>query len=228
MRVLAVTHGPLVRPELFGDVVGEEGHELVEWALPTQGPPAGGFDAVIVFGGRMNVGEEDEHPWLRDEYELVRGWVGTGTPLLGVCLGGQTLAHAAGGRVRRAPDWKAGFYDVELTEAGKADPVLGVLPARFEALLANAYEFEPPPAAVSLARTSAQHQGFRLGERAWGIQFHPEVRRDQVLAWWSDGRELPAPLTQLADELDAKLPAWHELGRRLCRGFLAAAEHQPR
>src|SRR4051794_34889164 len=101
MRVLAVTHGPLVRSELFGEVVREEGHELVEWEIPTQGPPPDGFDAVMVFGGRMNVGEEEKHPWLEDEYELLRGWIAQEKPLLTVCLGGQTLAHATGGTIGR-------------------------------------------------------------------------------------------------------------------------------
>ncbi len=223
MRVLALVHGPLVRSELFGDAVREAGHELVEWELPTQGPPPSGFDAVLVFGGRMNVGEEAEHPWLRDEYELLRAFVAAGTPLFAVCLGGQTLAHATGGRVGRAPRWQAGFYEVALTDEGRRDPVLGVLPDRFEALLANAYAFEPSPAAVRLAATADQQQAFRVGERAWGVQFHPEARKEQVLAWWSDGRELPRPLPELAAELDAKLPAWQALGRRLVEAFLAEA-----
>src|SRR3954451_17284264 len=56
MRVLALTHGPLVRAENFGEIVRRQGHELVEWELPAQGlPPDDGFDAVMVFGGRMNV-----------------------------------------------------------------------------------------------------------------------------------------------------------------------------
>jgi len=132
VRVLALTHGPRVRSERFGEIVREEGHELVEWELPTQGAPPDGFDAVMVFGGRMNVGEEADNPWLDDEYELLRGWVAAELPLLGVCLGGQTLAHAAGGRVGRAPQWKAGFYEVTLTDEGRDDPVLGVLPPRFD------------------------------------------------------------------------------------------------
>lgn len=218
-----MTHGPRVRSELFGDVIREQGHELVEWELPTQGPPPDGFDAVIVFGGRMNVGEEDENPWLLDEYELMRAWVADETPLLGVCLGGQTLAHATGGSTHRGPRWHAGFYEVALTDDGKNDPVLGVLPERFEALLANAYEFEPPPYATRLAELPGQQQGFRVGPRAWGIQFHPEARKEQVLTWWSDGRKLPRPLPELADELDAKLPAWHELGRKVCLAFLSEA-----
>jgi len=223
MRILALVHGPRVRPELFGDVARDEGHDVVEWEIPTQGPPPDGFDAVMVFGGRMNVGEEDANPWLRDEYELHRAWVAEEKPLLGVCLGAQTLAHATGGRVGRAPRWHAGFYDVSLNEGGRDDPVIGVLPERFEALLANAYQFEPPPEAARLAATADQQQAFRVGRRAWGVQFHPEARKDQVVAWWSDGRELPRPLPVLSDELDARLPAWHELGRKLCLAFLRAA-----
>jgi GMP synthase-like glutamine amidotransferase len=224
MRILALTHGPLVRPELFGDVAREEGNEVVEWELPVQGrPPLNGFDAVMVFGGRMNVGEEAVYPWLEDEYELLRAWVADEKPLLGVCLGAQTLAHATGGRVGRAPEWKAGFYDVALTDAGREDLVIGVLPARFQALLANAFEFDPAPAAERLATTDAQQQAFRIGRRAWGVQFHPEARLDQVLAWWSDGRPLPRPLPELTKDLESRLPAWHELGRTLCRAFLAAA-----
>jgi GMP synthase (glutamine-hydrolysing) len=223
VRVLALNHGPRVRSELFGDIVRDEGHDLVEWELPKQGPPPDGFDAVMVFGGRMNVGEETDNPWLEDEYELLRGWVAAETPLLGVCLGAQTLAHATGGRVSRAPQWQAGFYELELSEDGRNDPVLGVLPARFEALLAHAYECEPPADAVRLAAMAGQQQAFRVGRRAWGVQFHPEARKEQVVSWWSDGRALPRPLPELTSELDAKLPLWHEHGRKVCLAFLQAA-----
>jgi GMP synthase (glutamine-hydrolysing) len=223
MRVLAVTHGPLVRPELFADVLAEEGHELVEWEIATRGtPPPEGYDAVMVFGGRQNVGEELEHPWLRSEYASLRRWLDGGTPLLGVCLGAQTLAHALGARVGAVEPPLAGFYETELTAAGENDPVLGVLPQRFDALNANGYAFEVPAAAVELARGPVV-QAFRVG-RAWGVQFHPEVRGEQVLRWFSaDGRRLPKPLAELERDLDEKLPAWQEHGRRLCRAFLRAA-----
>jgi GMP synthase-like glutamine amidotransferase len=226
MRVLSLTHGPTVRSELWGDVVREDGHELVEWDLPVQGAPPAGADAVLVFGGHQNVGEELRHPWLHDEYELLRRWVADGTPLFGICLGGQTLAHAGGGTVAQAPALLAGFYETELTEEGAADPVLGVLPRRFEALNANGYAFTVPAGAAVLARGPVP-QAFRIGERAWGVQFHPEARRDQVAGWWraalEEGSTLPAPLDRLEEELARKLPAWQELGRRLCRAFLAAA-----
>ena len=78
---------------------------------------------MIVFGGDQNVGEEVEYPWLHEEYEALRRWVDEGTPLLGVCLGAQTLAHALGGvvdRVRLTP--LAGFYETELTDGGRRRP----------------------------------------------------------------------------------------------------------
>jgi GMP synthase (glutamine-hydrolysing) len=226
MQVLVVTHGPSVGPELFGDVVVEQGHELAEWHIERQGrPPRTGYDAVLLFGGDQNVGEEVEHPWLHDEYEALRTWVADRTPLFAVCLGAQTLAHALGGSVTKiAPTQLAGFYATELTADGVADPVLGVLPRRFEALNANAYEFTVPPDGVTLA-TAPFAQAFRAGDCAWAVQFHPEVRRDQVLAWFAEDEPgLPRPLAELADELDERLEAWQELGAQLCRAFLATAE----
>ncbi len=224
MRVLALVHGPDVGPELLGDVVRDEGHELAVWDVRDGGatPEA---DAVIVLGGAQNVGEEREHPWLEREYELLRAWLDAGTPLLGVCLGSQTLAHAAGGRVTKAAEPLAGFYETELTAAGRADPVLGSLPERFDALNANAYRFEPPPGSAELARAGDRSQAYRIGERAWGVQFHPEVRRDQVLRWFASDRVLPKPLEELRADVDAGIARWQELGATLARAFLATAKN---
>jgi GMP synthase-like glutamine amidotransferase len=225
MRVLAVTHGALVGPALFAEVITAEGHALLEWRIEQQGPPpAAGYDAVMVFGGDQNVGEELEHPWLHEEYDALGRWVAAGTPLLAVCLGAQTLAHALGATVSRLPSWSlAGFYETNLTAEGIDDPVLGVLPARFDALNANAYALTVPEDAVELARGPVT-QAFRAGDRAWAVQFHPEVYRDQVLGWFvDDAADHGKPLDLLERELDEKLPAWQEHGRALCRAFLQAS-----
>jgi GMP synthase (glutamine-hydrolysing) len=225
MRVLAVTHGPLVQPELFGDVLRADGHELALWDIRTQGaPPLEGYDAAMVFGGKQNVGEELVHPWLHEEYDALRRWVDDGTPLLGVCLGAQTLAHATGGSVTRvAGGALAGFYETELTPEGREDPVLSALPRRFAAMNANGYTFTPPEDAVVLARGPVA-QAFRIGARAWGVQFHPEVRHDQAMTWFrAEARELPRPLEEIERDLTERLPQWQEHGRALCRAFLRAA-----
>jgi GMP synthase (glutamine-hydrolysing) len=222
MRVLAVTHGPAVQPELFGDVVLEHGHELDLWDIRTQGPPPRGSDAVFVFGGDQNVGEELTHPWLHDEYDALRRFVDDETPLFTVCLGAQTLARAFEADVSPLRKQLAGFYETTLTDEGVADPVLGVLPRRFEALNANGYAFTWPTTAVVLADGPVP-QAYRIGNRAWAVQFHPEVRRDQVLDWFREEAAPPRPLEDLEVELDEKLPAWQELGRRLADAFLRAA-----
>jgi GMP synthase (glutamine-hydrolysing) len=221
MKVLAVIHTPDAGPELFEEVLAEDGHELVVWDIRTQGSPPRDADAVIVFGGDQNVGEEVRHPWLHEEYDALRDWVDAGTPLLGVCLGAQTLAHAFGAPVQPAATHLAGFYDTELTKDGERDPVLGVLPRRFEAFNANGYTFEVPPGATELARGPVP-QAFRLGERAWAVQFHPEIRREHVLTWFEDD-STPRTPEEIAAELDEKLAGWQELGRRICRAFLAVA-----
>ena len=220
MRVLAIVHGPTVRAELFGDVVRERGDELVEWDIRLEGAPPTDVDAVMVFGGDQNVGEEVQHPWLHEEYDAIRRFVERGTPLLGVCLGAQTLAHATGGTVAQVGETIAGFVATELTDAGADDPVLGVLPRRFEAFNLNAYRFTPPPGAVELA-TGPVPQAFRLRDHVWAVQFHPEVRRDQAAEWLREDATVTRPLEELVAELDAKLPTWQEHGRALCAAFLA-------
>jgi GMP synthase-like glutamine amidotransferase len=223
MRILAITHGPSVGPELFGDVVVDAGHELVEWDIRLQGAPPDGFDAVFVFGGDQNVGEELEHPWLHDEYEALRRLVDAETPLFCVCLGSQTLAHATGGVAEPIGETIAGFVTTELTAEGAADPVLGALPQRFESFNLNGFRFTPPPGAVTLA-TGPVTQAYRVGPQAWGTQFHPEVRHDQAIEWLREDPTVATRVDELVGELDEKLPAWQELGRTLCRAFLAAAE----
>ena len=217
MRILTLIHSDEAGPKLFADVAAADGHELQEWDMRRHGPPPHTADAVAVFGGPQNVGEEDRFPWLLAEYEAMRAWVGAGVPLLGICLGAQTLARALGAPVDRLDERLAGFYRTELTEQGVADPVLGALPREFECFNGNAYAFALPDGAAPLAAGPCL-QAFRAGGRAWGVQFHPEVKDTGVLSWFGGA----AP-TGLADELRRKLPAWQPLGVRLFRAFLAQA-----
>jgi GMP synthase (glutamine-hydrolysing) len=213
VRILTLTHGADVGPELFADVAAEAGHELQRWDMERDGAPPRAAEAVAVFGGHQNVGEEQQYPWLEDEYEALRGWVEAGTPVFAVCLGAQTLAHALDARVERMPDQLAGWYRTELTDDGAADPVLGVLPREFECFNGNAYSFALPPDAQLLADGPCL-QAYRVHERAWAVQFHPELKRPTFRQWFPE-RPLPG-----ADE---KLSEWRPLGARLFRAFFAAA-----
>jgi GMP synthase-like glutamine amidotransferase len=221
VRVLALTHGPSVGPGVFADAVRESGHELVEWPVQLRGAPADEADAVLVLGGAMHPDEEERHGWLRPELDYLRGLLEGGTPVFGVCLGSQLLARAAGASVFRSSEPEVGWLPVELTEAGASDPVAASLPARFDAFQWHHYTHELPAGAVELARSRVCTQAFRLG-RAWGVQFHPEVRAAQVESWLSeDPDDVPDPQA-LRSETRERIEGWNELGRGLCAAFLAA------
>jgi GMP synthase (glutamine-hydrolysing) len=229
MRILSLVHGPLVQSELFGDVARAEGHELDEWSVADESAPPRPleeYDAVFVFGGQMNVDEENEHPWLRGEDELVRGLVARKVPLLGVCLGGQLLAKAAGAHVGPSREREAGFVRTVLTEQAAGDPIFGSLPRELDVFVLHEYAFHVPDGGVELARSSVCSQAFRLGECAWALQFHPEVRLEQVEEWLRDDR-LPNG-DEIIAELRDRLDEWQAFGAALCRAFLAAAADRPR
>src|SRR5437899_12617562 len=128
------------------------------------------------------------------------------TPVRGCCRGVERLARAPGscvGRMRAGPE--IGWLDVELTEAGAADPVVGSLPQRFEALQWHHYTYGLPAGAVELARSAVCTQAFRLGDACWGVQFHPEVTQAQLAGWLVDASDPPPT----AEALRAGAPAQH-------------------
>jgi GMP synthase (glutamine-hydrolysing) len=224
MKVLALTHGDTVGPGVFEDAVRADGHELLEWQVPTRGVPPDEVraDAVIVFGGAMHPDEDERHGWLAPELGYLNQQLERDTPLLGVCLGAQLIARAAGAEVFRASKPEIGWLPVERTDAGSADPIAGALPERFEAFQWHHYTHGLPPGAVELARSPVCTQAFRLGS-AWGVQFHPEVRAAQVEAWLAEEpADVPEPQAFLAATRE-RIDAWNELGRRLCAAFLRAA-----
>ena len=221
MRVLAITHGPSDVPGVFEDAVRAAGHELVERQLPVDGVPADDADAILVLGGAMHPDEEERHGWLRPELRYLEQQLERATPMLGVCLGSQLIARAAGARVFRAVEPEVGWLPVEVTEAGTADSVASALPPRFDAFQWHHYTHDLPESAVELARSPVCTQAFRLG-RAWGVQFHPEVRAEQVESWLAEDPDDVADPAALRAATRERIAAWNELGRRLCSAFLRA------
>ena len=227
MNVLAVVHGALVRAGIFADAIEEQGHRFLEWKPPVDAWPPPRADAVIVFGGSMHVDQEEQHPWLRDEDTYVRELLETRTPTLGICLGAQLLAKAAGAHVGPATESEIGWVPVELTPAAGDDPVLAALPQRFDAFQWHHYAFDVPNAAVELARNDVCPQAFRLGDAAWGVQFHPEVTLGQLRGWADEKHEVPIDWNDFLAEAEARIGAWNALGRTLCVAFLEAAARVP-
>ena len=229
MRVLAIVHQRDAGPGVFAEAIRDAGGELDEWTLAERPqPPADpfGYDAVFVLGGAMNVDEGERHGWIAEEVALLRELLEHEVPLLGLCLGGQLLATAAGVQPRRAARPEIGWHRVEVTPEGEADPLLGPLVPAFEAFQWHSYEFPLPPDAVPLARSEVCLQACRLGEGAWALQFHPEVSRADALHWIEDYEADPDAVrigikpAALGPETEAKIGAFNELGRELCRRWL--------
>src|SRR5204863_8678885 len=138
--------------------------------------------------------------------------------------GAQLLAMAASAPVGPSSEPEVGWFEVELTAEGRDDPVLGFLPSRFEAFQWHFYTHGLPAGAVELARSRVCTQAFRLGESAWGVQFHPEVTLEQVESWVDEEEDLPVEAGPLIAETRERIDAWNALGRKLCAGFVDAAE----
>jgi GMP synthase-like glutamine amidotransferase len=228
MRVLSIVHDPSHTGGggLFETVAEEHGHRHERWVAP-DGPheadPAA-YDAVMVFGGAMHPDQDAEHPWIPVETEYIAAALAERVPLLGVCLGSQLLARAAGAQVGPAAAPEVGWFAVDVNEAGRDDPVVGVLPARVDAFQWHYYTFDVPAGATLLASSAVAHQAYRIGDRAWGIQFHAEITRAMLELWLVEGEsELPKPAAEVRAETDRLLGPWNRHGRAICEAFLARA-----
>lgn len=177
----------------------------------------------------MHADQDRQHSWLRAEKQLLARLLETGVPMLGVCLGAQLLATAAGAPAHRAPQPEIGWHEVTVTGEGSDDPLLGPLAPRFEAFQWHSYEFPLPAGATSLARSDVCLQGYRVGDRAWGIQFHAEVTRADAKTWIDDYESdedavrIGVDPAALHERTDSRIDAWNALGRALCARFLDVA-----
>lgn len=231
MRVLSIIHGPNARSALFGEVVREQGHELDELSFAFGEPPseAERYDAVMVFGGSMNVHEIDGHPWLTEEQRTISRVLDAGVPVFGVCLGSQLLASVVGGRVSRAPVPEIGWYQIETTHEAGDDALFRGLPNTFEALQWHSYQSDLPPGATALAWSPVCLQAYRVSDAAWGTQFHGEVTAEIFSGWIKNYGHDPDAVKIGFDPdahralLRANIRRWNEIGRTLVEGFLEVA-----
>lgn len=185
-------------------------------------PDRDDFDGAIALGGSL--GAEDAR--LLETRRWIRRAVLTGLPFLGVCLGGQLLATALGARVTRGRP-EVGLHEVFLTETGQRDPLFAGLPRRLEVFGFHEDTFDLPPGAVPLAGSiSCTYQAFRFGAAAYGLQFHPEVRADDLAGWQTvEGyRDLAArtgaEFDTLATALSAAAPALDAVAAQLLERWL--------
>lgn len=146
-------------------------------------PPLGGYDAILVGGTPLAAYEFESHPFLVAEERYLRAALSAGRPCLGICFGAQLMAQILGAAVYPAAQKEIGVYRLEVTPAGRSDPLLAGFPERFPAFQWHGDTFDVPPGAELLVTGApVRHQMFRLG-RAVGVQFHLETPLAETGCW---------------------------------------------
>ena len=138
---------------------------------------------LLVLGGVMSAVDPSRHPWMGPELELLSRAVADGVPVLGICLGGQLLGTALGGRVTRRGRPQVGALPLVRTAAGRSDPLLAAWPDGTRGLFVHEDEVSTlPPGAAPLLTGSEGASAWRVGT-AVAVQFHPEVDAAGLRAW---------------------------------------------
>lgn len=216
-----IQHVDIEGPGTIVEALAGAGHvpEVVRIDRGDRLPDHRSVAGLVVMGGPMGVHDDRAHPWLSDERALIGAVIGTGRPVLGVCLGAQQLALSLGAEVTTGAAPEIGLGQVELTAAGRRDPVFGpeyggLAGTTVPCVHWHQDTFALPEGAVHLAATAAfPHQAFRWGDRVYGLQFHVEV--DPALAHqWRPHLPVGADLNR------SGVARVESVGRRLLRRFV--------
>ena len=152
-------------------------------------PPVEDLDWLIVMGGPMSVNDEAIHPWLGPEKRFIAQAISRGTTVLGICLGAQLIAGVLGARVSRSPQPEIGWFPIEKIAPKRPQGPTGWLPQRCTVFHWHGETFDLPAGALPLARSEGcENQGFTMGTRVIGLQFHLETTPESARAMIEAGR----------------------------------------
>lgn len=188
------------------------------------------YRALVVLGGPQSV--NDPSPAMQEELRQIGRALQAAVPYLGICLGMQALAKAAGGRVVPCHRKETGFFEadgkpfeMELTEEGRRDPLFRGLGERFRVFQLHGETVEPAPGTVQVGTASGcPWQAIRVEEKAYGLQCHFELTRGMLEAWTGIDPDLISMGSErVLREFDAFREAYRQTGLRLLSNFLDLA-----
>jgi GMP synthase-like glutamine amidotransferase len=244
-RALVIENDPTDDLRRLGEWLGDAGLSL-EVVRAHAGDPLpadlDGYNAVVVLGGDQHAyrGPDGEPgaPWFPQLESLLRKAVRGSVPTLAICLGAQVLAAAHAGTVEPSPSGpEIGAHLVAKRDAAERDPLFAPVPMLPDVIQWHHDEVtELPYGAVLLAAsTNYPNQAFRLGEAAWGLQFHIECDTEMIADWVDGNEPLLAELGLDAEQvvagvddiMDDMFEVWQPLAHRfaaVARGELSPAE----
>jgi GMP synthase-like glutamine amidotransferase len=225
---LVITHDAAEGPGLLATWLAEGGLDgtVVEpWNGDELPDSLDGYAALVVMGGPQQAYDDGSAPWLRRTKELLRAAVAAQLPTFTICLGAQLLAEATGGRVavgESGPELGAKLV-AKRDQAGN-DPLFWDLPLSpivvqwHEDVVADL----PPAATLLMSSPTYPHQAFRVGDKAWGLQFHIETTPEMLQSWVEKdaadlGRDPQLILDRALPELEEIYEVWGEVVRRFAR-----------
>lgn len=191
MHVLVFQHTDGEHPAAFSkhmEAAGDTAH-IVKWHRGETPPALDAFDMLLVMGGPMDVWETDDNPWLVTEIAAIKKWVTKiNRPYLGICLGHQLLAQALGGACAKMSVPEIAIAPVTQTDIAQSDPIFSALPAQFSTMQWHGVEISTlsKNTTVLASNDACATQAIRVGDKAWGVQFHPEVEATTLRDWMGD------------------------------------------
>jgi GMP synthase (glutamine-hydrolysing) len=207
------------------------GHTLTgtHWYRGDPSPDPAAIDFLVIMGGGMNIYQHRDHPWLPAEKLLIAEVIRQGKPVLGICLGAQLIADVMGGKVYQNPEYEIGWFPVRLLGTAGAHPLFARFPKEVTVLHWHGDTFDLPPGAILLAGSDAcPRQIFIYRENVVGLQFHIEVRPEDV-RFFVQGETAPLPEgkhVQTFEEIlagDCHIPAAHQALTSLLEAMTAGA-----
>lgn len=235
VRILVVQPSEQVPPQRLGEWLVEAGAEL-EVVLPAEEELPDDLDAysaLVVLGGEMGALDDVRYPWLGGIRALLSQAVGRRIPVLAVCLGAQLLAAATGGRTGQGRSGaEVGTLLVAKRDSAAEDVLLGSLPLTPDVLQFHRDEVTtlPPSAQLLASSPKYENQAFRVGDCAYGLQFHVETTTETVLKWAQDHPDIAE--SARAGQLDREnLDAFHadlaETWQPMAERFVELAAQSP-
>jgi GMP synthase (glutamine-hydrolysing) len=188
LPVLLIQHAPYEHPAVIRRALESQGTRTLT-IHPYRGdlyPSRTDIAGVISLGGSMHANDDERHPWIPKECALLRECVLEGMPSLGICLGGQLMARGLGGRVEKNEIMELGWFPIHLNAAGKSDPIMASAGSSPTVYHWHEDTFHLPTDATLLAYSKGcPRQAYRIGEKAYGFQFHPEADHQLLHEWLS-------------------------------------------
>ena len=183
---------------------------------PHARPTLEGYDALILLGGPMNIGQEDKYPHLEVEKELVREAMALGLPVLGICLGAQLIASALGAEVKPAAQKEFGWYQLAATEHGQQDPLIRHFQQQEFIFQWHGYTFDLPDTAQLLVTgDGCQNQAFKINNNIYGFQYHLEANLPLIQRWL----RMPEHVKELSHGSESAERIWNETLYRMERSL---------